>query len=73
MTVSKKAVTPVKTGVQIRCKCLNRLDSGLAVIPDPDPGRNDEKWLFSTFYELINIRSKVDRHLIIYTELNCYS
>ena len=34
---------------------LNLLDSGLAVIPDPDPGRNDEKENFSTFYETIKI------------------
>jgi len=35
---------------------LERLDSGLAVIPDPDPGRNDKKGRFLTFYEFINIR-----------------
>jgi hypothetical protein len=31
---------------------LKSLDSGLAVIPDPDPGRNDKEL---TFYEFINI------------------
>jgi len=35
---------------------LKTLDSGLAVIPDPDPGRNDKKWGFLTFYEGANIR-----------------
>ncbi len=35
-----KFVTPAKAGVQ---NLFERLDSGLAVIPDPDPGRNDAK------------------------------
>jgi hypothetical protein len=30
-------------GVQ---KLLKKLDSGLAVIPDPDPGRNDNQLIF---------------------------
>ena len=46
-----KFVTPAKAGVQ---NLLERLDSGLAVIPDPDPGRNDAKREFLTFYETSN-------------------
>jgi hypothetical protein len=34
---------------------LERLDSGLAVIPDPDPGRNDAKKGFLTFCGYIKI------------------
>jgi len=34
-----------------RQKYLKILDSGLAVIPDLDPGRNDGKENFWTFYE----------------------
>jgi hypothetical protein len=45
-------VTPAKAGVQ---NLLERLDSGLAVIPDPDPGRNDGKENFSTFYKSISV------------------
>ena len=40
-------------GVQVNHKFLKTLDSGLAAIPDHDPGRNDGKWHFSTFYEFI--------------------
>lgn len=40
---SQKVVTPAKAGVQVSHKFLKTLDSGLAVIPDPDPGRNDKK------------------------------
>ena len=32
---------------------LKLLDSGVAVIPDPDPGRNDGPSRFRTFYETI--------------------
>jgi len=32
---------------------LRILDSGLAVIPDPDPGRNDGKQYFGTFYKIV--------------------
>ena len=45
-----KSVTPAKAGVQ---NLLERLDSDLAVIPDPDPGRNDAKRELLTFYVLI--------------------
>jgi hypothetical protein len=45
MTISQKVVTPVKTGVQMVCNCLKRLDSGFR--------RNDGKENFSTFYESI--------------------
>ena len=38
-----KVVTPAKAGVQVSYKFLKTLDSGLAVIPDHDPGRNDGK------------------------------
>ncbi|MEA1946775.1 MAG: hypothetical protein U9N83_05675 [Thermodesulfobacteriota bacterium] len=38
---------------------MNLLVSGLAVIPDPDPGRNDKKGCFSTFYNTVNINSLV--------------
>jgi hypothetical protein len=41
-----------RSGIQ---NVLNLLDSSLAVIPDPDPGRNDKKENFSTFYESIKI------------------
>ena len=37
------------------CNCLKRLGSGLAVIPDPDPERNDGKRYFETFYEIVEI------------------
>jgi len=30
--------------------------TGLVVIPDPDPGRNDGKSELLTFYEIINIQ-----------------
>ncbi|MEA1948075.1 MAG: hypothetical protein U9N83_12325, partial [Thermodesulfobacteriota bacterium] len=40
-------------------KPLNLLDSGLAVIPDPDPGRNDKKGCFSTFYEIIKVKESL--------------
>jgi hypothetical protein len=46
------------TGVQVSDKFLKTLDSGLAVIPDPDPGRNDKKWCFLTFYETIKVEIK---------------
>ena len=38
------------TGVQTTCNHLKRLDSGFR--------RNDKKWCFSTFYEVVNIRGK---------------
>ena len=41
----------MKTGVQSIYNHLKRQDSGLAVIPDLDPGRNNEKWCLSTFYD----------------------
>jgi hypothetical protein len=39
------------------CNCLKRLESGLAVIPDPDPGRNEGKRYFGTFYKTVNIKT----------------
>jgi precorrin-2 C20-methyltransferase (EC 2.1.1.130)/cobalt-factor II C20-methyltransferase (EC 2.1.1.151) len=45
----------VKAGVQMICNYLKRLNSGLAVIPDSDPGRNDGKRYFWTLYEGIKI------------------
>ncbi|MFH1148567.1 MAG: hypothetical protein V1736_12790 [Pseudomonadota bacterium] len=47
---SQKVVTPVKTGVQALCNYLNKLDSGLR--------RNDNKQLFSAFYETIRFRDE---------------
>jgi len=44
---SQKVVTPVKTGVQMLCNCLKRLDSGFC--------RNDGKRYFVTFYEAVKI------------------
>jgi hypothetical protein len=44
---SQKVVTPVKTGVQVLCNCLKRLDSGFR--------RNEVKRYFMTFCEFINI------------------
>jgi hypothetical protein len=41
------------------CNCLKRLDSGLAVIPDPDPGRNDGKRYFGAFYEIVKVRTAI--------------
>jgi len=38
---------------------MKRLDSGLAVIPDPDPGRNDKKPYFLSFYEFIKVEIKL--------------
>ena len=58
MMNSQKVVTPTKVGVQVRRKSLKTLDSGLAVIPDTDPGRNDKKGRFLTFYETINYNFK---------------
>jgi len=46
LTTSQEIVTPVKTGVQIFCKCSKNLDSGFR--------RNDGKQVFATFYERIN-------------------
>jgi len=43
LTALSEVVTPVKTGVQIFCKCSKDLDSGFR--------RNDEKDGFPTFYE----------------------
>jgi hypothetical protein len=43
-----------RSGIQ---NVLNLLDSGLVVIPDSDPGRNDEKENLSTFYEAIIFES----------------
>lgn len=40
---SQKVVTPAKAGVQVSQQFLKKLGSALAVIPDPDPGRNDKK------------------------------
>jgi len=55
---SQKVVTPAKAGVQVSHKFLKTLDSGLAVIPDSDPGRNDGKENFGTFYECIKLDSE---------------
>jgi hypothetical protein len=55
---SQKVVTPAKAGVQVSHKFLKTLDSGLVVIPDPDPGRNDKKGRFLAFYEAVNIGNK---------------
>jgi len=41
MTITQKVVTPVKTGVQGNCTCLNPLDSGFR--------RNDEMCVFRLF------------------------
>jgi len=41
----------VKTGVQKLCNQLKKLDSGFR--------RNDKKWCFSTFYEVINLDAHV--------------
>ena len=65
---SLKVVTPAKAGVQVSHKFLKTLDSGLAVIPDPDPGRNDGKENFSTFYESINITTFVKSLLCSHCE-----
>ncbi len=43
---SPNPVTPAKAGVQ---KLLKVLDSGLVVIPDLDPGRNDDNLIFGLF------------------------
>jgi len=40
------------------------LDSGLNFIPDPDPGRNDGKENFSTFYVTINIDCLIKRKML---------
>ena len=45
--VSKKVVTPVKTGVQRACSSLKELDSGFR--------RNDRKVCFPTFFEFIKV------------------
>jgi hypothetical protein len=56
-----KVVTPVKTGVQVFCKSMNKLDSGpfdKLRVPSlsRDFRRNDGKAQFATFCEGINIR-----------------
>jgi hypothetical protein len=43
----------VKTGVQMVCNCLKRLDSGFR--------RNDGKRYFGTFYETVKITKKKKR------------
>jgi len=51
---------PVSVTEQARSGIQNVLhlpDSGLAVIPDTDPGRNDGKENFSTFYVTITLNS----------------
>ena len=50
LMVPQKIVTPVKTGVQMVCNCLKRLDSGFR--------RNDGKWYFETFYEIVKFRHR---------------
>jgi hypothetical protein len=40
--------------LQLAAGSFNILDSGLVVIPDPDPGRNDQKHYFPTSNELIH-------------------
>jgi hypothetical protein len=45
MTATGKVVTPVKTGVQCFYNVLNPLDSGFH--------RNNDSWVFSTFYESV--------------------
>ena len=52
------------------CNWLKRLDSGLAVIQDPDPGRNDEKRYFGTFYETVNIENSKKKQVIKYSIFN---
>jgi hypothetical protein len=57
----------VKTGVQSLCNYLNRLDSGFR--------RNDKKWDFSTFYEIINDEmsntASLSAHLKSYASPDC--
>jgi hypothetical protein len=38
---------------------LKSLDSGLAVIPDPEPGRNDALKEFQTFYEIVKLHHSI--------------
>jgi len=47
MMCSKKVVTPVKTGVQVFCKCSKNLDSGFR--------RNDDKGALRGFYGFVQI------------------
>jgi len=47
------------------CNCLKRLDSGLAVIPDFDPGRNDGKRYFVIFSEYFNFIKKKSGALLL--------
>ena len=72
--VSQKVVTPAKVGVQVSHKFLKTLDSGLAVIPDSDPGRNDKKGRFLTFYETIKTYfARVQRFRVHRSDLPCFS
>ena len=47
MALSQKVVTPVKTGVQVFCKSMSRLDSGFR--------RNDGKGAFGLFARASNL------------------
>jgi hypothetical protein len=58
---SQKAVTPVKTGVQVFCKSMNKWDSGPfgeLRVPSTsrDFRRNDGKGAFPSFYEVIIVK-----------------
>ena len=48
-----------------RHKFLKTLDSGLAVIPDPDPGPNDKKWGFLTSNEIVKFDSLKQSQLLV--------
>ncbi|MEA1947254.1 MAG: hypothetical protein U9N83_08120 [Thermodesulfobacteriota bacterium] len=56
---------------------MKLLDSGLAVIPDPDPGRNDDSKRFSTFYEAIKFKLTANtmetKELDFVTAISCNS
>jgi hypothetical protein len=56
--VPQKVVTPVKTGIQMVCNCLKRLDSGFRLsVRRTQTGRNDGKRYFETFYEIVDIET----------------
>jgi len=59
LTASQKVVTPAKAGVQISHNLLKGLGSGLHVIPDFDPGRNDGEEHLSTFYDTIKFHTRL--------------
>jgi len=59
----------VKTGVQKFCSQLKKLDSGACPGPRSGIRRNDKKWCFLTFYEII----KIDAFIFLPTKISVFT